>query len=121
MITFGKDRATAVQAQLDGKQPTQEYGNVETSLNINALGVQAMPDENHEQGNKDNSEFKGNGKTNEESNTKGMAKMHERIEEQIQLKKKTQNADIVLLASSILILLIGLIFSMKFRRKKYRY
>ena len=125
MITFGKDRATAVQAQLDGKQPTQEYGNVETSLNIDALGVQAMPDENHEQGNKDNSEFKGNGKTNEESNTKdkekGMDKMHERIEEQIQLKKKTQNADIVLLASSILILLIGLIFSMKFRRKKYRY
>lgn len=42
LITFGEDRNKSVQAQLNGKQPSTEYGNIVTSLNLPALGQQNM-------------------------------------------------------------------------------
>ncbi|MCU9813430.1 hypothetical protein [Paraclostridium sp. AKS81] len=42
LLTFGKDRAKSVQAQLNGEQSSTEYGNVVTTLNLPALGQQNM-------------------------------------------------------------------------------
>ena len=38
IINFGKDRTTSVLAQLNGEQPSTSYGNIESTVNISALG-----------------------------------------------------------------------------------
>lgn len=38
MINFGKDRTASVVAQLNGEQPSTTYGNIESTVNISALG-----------------------------------------------------------------------------------
>ncbi len=38
MVTFGKDRAASITAQLNGTQPSTSYGNITTTLNISDLG-----------------------------------------------------------------------------------
>ncbi len=38
MITFGKDRTTSIKAQLAGEQPSDSYGNIETTFNVQSLG-----------------------------------------------------------------------------------
>ena len=40
LITFGIDRAKSIAAQLEGTQPSTSYGNIETTVNLNALGSQ---------------------------------------------------------------------------------
>ncbi len=36
--TFGKDRTTSIKAQLAGEQPSDSYGNIETTFNVQSLG-----------------------------------------------------------------------------------
>lgn len=38
MITFGEDRTKSVLAQLSGEQPSTTYGNIESTINMSALG-----------------------------------------------------------------------------------
>ena len=38
LITFGKDRTTSIKAQLAGEQPSDSYGNIETTFNVQSLG-----------------------------------------------------------------------------------
>ena len=40
LINFGIDRAKSISAQLDGTQPSTSYGNIETTVNLTALGSQ---------------------------------------------------------------------------------
>ena len=40
LINFGIDRAKSIAAQLEGTQPSTSYGNIETTVNLNALGSQ---------------------------------------------------------------------------------
>lgn len=39
MIIYGKDRTLSIKAQLEGSQPSTEYGNIQSSLNLTALGT----------------------------------------------------------------------------------
>ncbi len=39
MIIYGKDRTLSIKAQLEGSQPSTEYGNIQSSLNLPALGT----------------------------------------------------------------------------------
>lgn len=43
---FGIDRVKSISAQLDGSQPSTSYGNIETSVNLTALGTQGMNNKN---------------------------------------------------------------------------
>ncbi|MFU7517184.1 CotH kinase family protein [Clostridium sp. HCS.1] len=43
---FGIDRVKSISAQLDGSQPSTSYGNIETSVNLAALGTQGMNNKN---------------------------------------------------------------------------
>ncbi|MDE6182759.1 MAG: CotH kinase family protein, partial [Eubacteriales bacterium] len=38
LLIYGEDRAKSISLQLDGTQPSEEYGNLETDLDISALG-----------------------------------------------------------------------------------
>ena len=38
LITFGKDRTTSIKAQLAGEQPSDSYGNIATTFNVESLG-----------------------------------------------------------------------------------
>ena len=40
LVLFGNDRTTSVLAQLDGTQSSTEYGTIETSVNLEAMGTQ---------------------------------------------------------------------------------
>ena len=40
LIAFGKDRANSISAQLSGAQPSTTAGNIETTVDLNALGQQ---------------------------------------------------------------------------------
>ncbi|ELC8442708.1 CotH kinase family protein [Clostridium perfringens] len=42
LLVFGNDRTKSVEAQLKGEQTSSEYGNITTSLNLQALGEQNM-------------------------------------------------------------------------------
>lgn len=42
LLIFGEDRTKSVKAQLNGEQSSTEYGNISTSLNLQALGEQNM-------------------------------------------------------------------------------
>lgn len=42
LLVFGEDRTKSVEAQLNGEETSTEYGNIETSLNLKALGEQNM-------------------------------------------------------------------------------
>ncbi|RXE60758.1 spore coat protein [Acetivibrio mesophilus] len=38
ILTFGKDRAESIRAQLNGTQPSSSYGSIETTLNLSDMG-----------------------------------------------------------------------------------
>lgn len=40
LLTFGYDRATSIAAQLDGSQPSTTAGNIETTVDLSAMGQQ---------------------------------------------------------------------------------
>ena len=42
MLNFGKDRTASVLAQLNGEQPSTTYGNIESTVDISALGDMGM-------------------------------------------------------------------------------
>ncbi|MDY3359225.1 MAG: CotH kinase family protein [Clostridium celatum] len=54
LINFGYDRATSITAQLDGSQPSTSYGNIETTVDLTALGQQGGGNDKGGMFNKDN-------------------------------------------------------------------
>lgn len=40
LVQFGIDRSTSIKAQLAGDQPSESYGNIETTVNLTAMGSQ---------------------------------------------------------------------------------
>lgn len=52
--TFGQDRAKSITAQLKGEQPSTSYGNIETTLNLSALGSMGKGGNNNMPPSKDN-------------------------------------------------------------------
>ena len=66
MITFGEDRTKSVLAQLNGEQPSTTYGNIESTINMSALGD--MGGGGGKPGEKDRNTNELNGKRPTESN-----------------------------------------------------
>ena len=54
LINFGYDRATSITAQLDGSQPSTSYGNIDTTVDLTALGQQGGGNDKGGMFNKDN-------------------------------------------------------------------
>ena len=68
MITFGEDRTKSVLAQLNGEQPSTTYGNIESSINMSALGSMGGGGKPGEHNFKQNEENEG--KDNQSENEK---------------------------------------------------
>lgn len=118
LLTFGKDRTKSVQAQLNGEQSSTEYGNIETTLNLPALGQQNMgknkdinKKEQVDENNKEKpQEMINNGDKNDD---KQMIPQNK--------KSNNQNRWIYYGASiiSLITLVISTIFISKYKRKRY--
>lgn len=97
---FGKDRTKSILAQLEGTQPSSTYGNVSTTLNLSELGGMNF-------GNK--------GKDGGERPPMGNRNMPGKTNSGL-LGLSTNN--IIELGVSLIVLLGGLIFVTKYKRKK---
>lgn len=118
LLTFGKDRAKSVQAQLNGEQLSTEYGNVVTTLNLPALGQQNMG-KNKDINKKD--QVDGN---NQEKPQEAMNNDNKNDNKQMMppnMKNNKQNRWIYYGVSiiSLIMLLISTIFIAKYKRKRY--
>ncbi|WP_283595487.1 CotH kinase family protein [Paraclostridium bifermentans] len=118
LLTFGKDRAKSVQAQLNGEQSSTEYGNVVTTLNLPALGQQNMG-KNKEINKKDQV-----GGNNQEKPQEAINNENKNDDKQMMppnIKSNNQNRWIYYGVSiiSLIILLISTIFVAKYKRKRY--
>ncbi|WP_170075801.1 CotH kinase family protein [Paraclostridium dentum] len=118
LLTFGKDRAKSVQAQLNGEQPSTEYGNVVTTLNLHALGQQNMG-KNKEINKKDQV-----GGNNQEKPQEAINNENKNDDKQMMppnIKSNNQNRWIYYGISviSLITLVISTIFISKYKRKRY--
>lgn len=118
LLTFGKDRAKSVQAQLNGEQPSTEYGNVVTTLNLPALGQQNMG-KNKEINKKDQV-----GGNNQEKPQEAINNENKNDDKQMMppnIKSNNQNRWIYYGISviSLITLVISTIFISKYKRKRY--
>lgn len=100
---YGIDRVKSIEEQIEGSQPSEDYGNEETTVDIDALGGQTDNIVNVEQ--QDN------------MNNKMMEMMMQR-KNIIKVGDSIIPVNILVLAVSILIMIIALIFITKFRRKR---
>lgn len=118
LLTFGKDRAKSVQAQLNGEQSSTEYGNVVTTLNLPALGQQNMG-KNKEINKKDQV-----GGNNQEKPQEAINNENKNDDKQMMppnIKSNNQNRWIYYGISviSLITLVISTIFISKYKRKRY--
>lgn len=119
ILIFAEDRATSIEEQMLGNQPSETYGNISTTLNLEALGTMNM-------GNKGN----GNDKSefgNLNNNKVEPLNMNNMKPDNIDLgNMKPDNIGLgniknysVKMFIFIVITILGLLFSYKFKRKKY--
>lgn len=118
LLTFGKDRTKSVQAQLNGEQSSTEYGNIETTLNLPALGQQNM------RKNKDINKKDQVGGNNQEKPQEAINNENKNDDKQIMppnIKSNNQNRWIYygISAISLITLVISTIFISKYKRKRY--
>ncbi|WP_195336638.1 CotH kinase family protein [Paraclostridium bifermentans] len=118
LLTFGKDRTKSVQAQLNGEQSSTEYGNIETTLNLPALGQQNMGK------NKDINKKDQVGGNNQEKPQEAINNENKNDDKQIMppnIKSNNQNRWIYygISAISLITLVISTIFISKYKRKRY--
>lgn len=150
LLIYGEDRAKSISLQLSGQQPSDEYGNLETTFNVNALGTLDNSEDSTKSTNKKTSKttqvqqsnktktninstknsiksaeknstqtFSNNQQIN--SNTKMDNTINKQKSDGTQPRGKQQN---ISLYKNIFIygfiLLICLIYVLKYKRKKYR-
>ncbi len=80
LMIFGQDRAKSVSSQLDGQQPSEEYGTMSTALNLSALGGMDSKEGDKEQDNfqknMGNSKEQGSEQERRKNNPSVGVKMH---------------------------------------------
>ena len=90
MINFGKDRTVSVVAQLNGKQPSTTYGNIESNVNISALGDMGSRLKNmNEKHNKGNNNQPTMNEENAENTTLTAAPKSEELNGQIEISDRS--------------------------------
>ncbi|MGG5461346.1 CotH kinase family protein [Clostridium sp. B9] len=145
LLVFGEDRTKSVEAQLKGEQPSAEYGSISTTLNLQALGQQNMGKAPNDMGNKNGVNQENQGAFNANKNDKSVnanndvGNMNEEKNENINqmgnpnmgngipqddMRNKLQNSNINKVMYIFMgifggILLISMIFVVKYKRKKY--
>lgn len=106
---YGNDRAKSIILQLDGSQPSETYGNLETKLDTKALGSMG--------GDKKGGDFKKGDKRPEAP--PNMENGNRNAPPDIKNIPSVEPKDLIIPAISILSLIIATIIIYKFRRKKF--
>lgn len=100
------DRAGSIRAQLAGEQPADSYGNLETTLNMNALGGMNMG--------------AGGGRRPEEA-VSAMGRVEFGGGPARRAGENTAaSGELALIGGCILLFCGGILFLLRFRRRKYR-
>ena len=106
---YGNDRAQSILLQLNGSQPSETYGNLETNLDTKALGSMG--------GDKKGGDFKKGDKRPEAP--PNMENGNRNAPPDIKNVTSVEPKDLIIPAISILSLIIATIIIYKFRRKKF--
>ncbi len=106
---YGNDRAKSILLQLNGSQPSETYGTLETKLDTKALGSMG--------GDKKGGDFKKGDKRPE--NPPNMENGNRNAPPDIKNIPSAQPKDLIIPTISILSLIIATIIIYKFRRKKF--
>lgn len=106
---YGNDRAQSILLQLNGSQPSETYGNLETKLDTKALGSMG--------GDKKGGDFKKGDKRPEAP--PNMENGNRNAPPDIKNVTSVEPKDLIIPAISILSLIIATIIIYKFRRKKF--
>ena len=118
LLTFGKDRAKSVQAQLNGEQSSTEYGNVVTTLNLPALGQQNMG-KNKDINKKDQADGNNQDKPQEAMNNENKNDNKQMMPPNMKNYKQNRWIYYGVSVISLIMLLISTIFIAKYKRKRY--
>lgn len=118
LLTFGKDRAKSVQAQLNGEQSSTEYGNVVTTLNLPALGQQNMG-KNKDINKKDQADGNNQDKPQEAMNNENKNDNKQMMPPNMKNNKQNRWIYYGVSVISLIMLLISTIFIAKYKRKRY--
>lgn len=118
LLTFGKDRAKSVQAQLNGEQSSTEYGNVVTTLNLLALGQQNMG-KNKDINKKDQVDGNNQEKPQEAMNNENKNDNKQMMQPNMKNNKQNIWTYYGVSIISLIMLLISTIFIAKYKRKRY--
>lgn len=113
LITFVNDRTDSIEAQLNGEQPSTEYGTISTNLNLSALGGMNMS--------------KGGNKGQEEkavdNKEEGQKAPGQNNFKPIDNLKNTNNSFdkkyFIELFAITLISILGIVFTARYKRKRY--
>lgn len=130
---FGIDRVKSISAQLNGIQPSTSYGNIETTVNLTALGSQGMNNKNMDMQrpntNNENPQMNKPNTTNEQSQMKQPNENNNKNINPEKMLNKNNNLPInqenikwIILkyCGYFTFLLISIIFVALFKRKKYK-
>ena len=127
LLIYGEDRAKSISLQLNGEQPSDDYGNLETTFNVSALGsLENSEDENKASIKKTNIQSKKENLT-QSSNTQQLNSNNQMSNTNREMKNNMQksiNQQNIYAYKNIfiysIISLIGLVFVLIYKRKKYK-
>ena len=105
LLIFANDRAKSIYLQLNNIQPSTEYGTLETTLNLEALGH--MPNDKNKEFNKNNNQ---NIKNNIENKIKSP---------NINLNNKINTLILLKILLYFLLIIIGLIYVFLYKNKRF--
>lgn len=146
LVQFVKDRMASIEAQLSGEQPSDSYGNIKTTVNLQALGgmgaaggepgkndwqrhqmggqmPQMNPDENWQGGPAEGNMPGGNWLEDSAGNMPTGRDIpaggpQENISRQMPVLGSSNSANYLVVAICIVLLAGGILFAYKFKRKK---
>ena len=120
LINFGYDRAKSITAQLNGYQPSTTYGNIETSVDLNAMGQQGgkndnIKDKNNNFNNIEKAENTNN--SNEDSNNNNFK--NNNLAMAPNSKSSSNNFNLLTVFLSIVLLSFCIPFVLFFKKRKF--
>lgn len=121
---FGKDRAKSIKLQLEGSQPSETYGNMETALDLSVMGTQGGPGNNGgpggNQGGPDDKRSKLDINTNANNPPGVNSPSVKNLPPEMPEEEVLEPSDFIALGLSLVSLLLASIFVKKYNRKKFK-
>lgn len=124
MINFGKDRTASVLAQLNGEQPSTTYGNIESTVNISALGDMGggrnnMKDKQKQENNNQPPTNENSDLVNEQDSNNNNKSANIGMKPNDKMQNSNNKNEYIIIAGIALLGILSIFAVRKFNRKKY--